>query len=396
MNLESPPPVSDAPAPALPRVLVVDDSRMVRASIIKHIRASYEFREEGDGESGWQTLLLDPAVQVVISDLSMPKLDGYGLLERIRASKIARIREIPVIMISGDEDDDARARAKALGATDFITKGIGTVELLTRLESSIKAAQLRRELDESRDAMQRQKPVDPRLGLVTREYLYSHGAQLLALARHQLGDVSVMVIDVDRFAELSARHGPQVAGLVVRKLSKILGARVRKEDNVAHFDAARFCIVSPSVNVDAYAAFALRLRAAIESIALGYRGEVIRISLTIGLANSRDDVVDTIDEMIALATERVVQAAFAGGNRVVDGGGEVQRSVADVAMSVDRALVLLQSRSLDLVRQHSAGLGQRLLPLLEFLENEYHLGIPLAAMEQQFGGADQKKRETTN
>jgi len=67
-------------------------------------------------------------------------------------------------MISGDEDDAARAKAKDLGATDFITKGIGTVELLTRLQGAIQAAQMRRELDESRQALADQKPVDPKYG----------------------------------------------------------------------------------------------------------------------------------------------------------------------------------------------------------------------------------------
>ena len=66
--------------PALPRVLIVDDSRIVRASIVKHIKGAYDFREESDGEMGWQTLLLDPSIQVVISDIGMPKLDGFGLL----------------------------------------------------------------------------------------------------------------------------------------------------------------------------------------------------------------------------------------------------------------------------------------------------------------------------
>ena len=115
-------------APALPRVLIIDDSRIVRASIIKHIKGTYDFREEPDGEAGWQTLLLDPSIQVVISDISMPKLDGFELLQRIRASKVSRVQEIPVIVISGDEEDAARIRAKELGATDFINKGIGNVE----------------------------------------------------------------------------------------------------------------------------------------------------------------------------------------------------------------------------------------------------------------------------
>ena len=67
-----------------PRVLIVDDSRIVRVTLIKHLKGAYEIREEGDGEAGWQALMVDPDIQVVLSDLTMPKLDGYGFLERIR------------------------------------------------------------------------------------------------------------------------------------------------------------------------------------------------------------------------------------------------------------------------------------------------------------------------
>lgn len=373
------------PATSLPRVLIVDDSRMVRASIIKHIRQSYEFREEGDGEAGWQTLLLDPSIRVVISDLSMPRLDGYGLLERIRSSKVSRVREIPVIMISGDEDDSARARAKNLGATDFVTKGTGTVELLTRLESSIKAAQMRRELEESREVMTRQKPVDPRLGVVSKEYLYSHGAQLLASARRQMGDVSAMVIDVDGYGDLVAKYGQQVGVLVMRKLAKVLAGRVRKEDNVAQVGDSRFCAVSLTPNVDTYAAFALRMRAAVEALALGYRGEIIRVSLSIGLANSRDDSAETIDALIALGADRASRATHAGGNRVVDGGGEVRSVPEALAMSIDRALVLLEGGNLETIRPHLSNIAARLLPLLELIDTEYRLGLPLADLGRVIG-----------
>ena len=51
--------MSEDPHQPLPKVLIVDDSRMVRASLIKLIRGRFEFREEGDGEAGWQALLVD-------------------------------------------------------------------------------------------------------------------------------------------------------------------------------------------------------------------------------------------------------------------------------------------------------------------------------------------------
>jgi CheY-like chemotaxis protein len=89
----------------LPRVLVVDDSRLVRASLVSSLQGHYEVREEGDGEAAWQTLVLDHSIQAVISDLQMPKLDGYQLLEKVRTSKLRRLQELPFILVSGEETE---------------------------------------------------------------------------------------------------------------------------------------------------------------------------------------------------------------------------------------------------------------------------------------------------
>ena len=61
---------------SLPRILIVDDSRIVRATIIKRICDRFDAREEVDGEAGWEALLIDPTLQLVITDHTMPRLDG--------------------------------------------------------------------------------------------------------------------------------------------------------------------------------------------------------------------------------------------------------------------------------------------------------------------------------
>lgn len=156
-------PTTDADG-RLPRILVVDDSRMVRASIVKHIRGRFEAREEPDGEAAWEALLVDPAIEIVLTDIGMPRLDGYGLLERLRASKLPRVRDLPVVIISGDEDESARERALALGANGFVTKGTGGVELLATLMSLLRLSKAQGELERSRAALERQSPIDPSRG----------------------------------------------------------------------------------------------------------------------------------------------------------------------------------------------------------------------------------------
>ena len=95
-----------------PRVLIVDDSKVIRASVAKVIRSSFDTCDAADGEAAWAAIERDPSIVVVISDLGMPKLDGFGLLQRIRSSASARIRDLPFLVISGNEDDATRHRAR--------------------------------------------------------------------------------------------------------------------------------------------------------------------------------------------------------------------------------------------------------------------------------------------
>jgi two-component system, cell cycle response regulator len=343
----------------LPRVLIVDDSRMVRASLIKQIRDKFDVREEGDGEAGWQALLLDPTIEVVISDIGMPRLDGFGLLERIRASRLSRVNALPVLIISGEDENDARMRAQQLGATDFITKGTPRVELVARLEALAKLAQTRRELEQSREQ----------------------------LVRRNRGDVSVMVIEVDHYDKLCATYGHSVGQLVHRKLSKLLSAKVRKEDTIAHLAEGQFAVISPTADLDACGAFALRLRRAIETIVMTYKEHRIRVSLTVGLASAHGDDRISLEQLLQTAAQRVAEGRAAGGNRVVSDSGEVTPDnvgrFSRLAVSVDHALTQIRNGSTDEARRRLRELTQTLLPLLELIESEYHVGLPLQELSER-------------
>lgn len=113
---------SEIDIPVRPRILIADDSRIVRLALIKRIDGMFDFREACNGEEAWEMLLADGHIRVLITDLTMPRLDGYGLLQRIRQSSITRLREMPVVVISGSDEQRERDRALAAGASDLITR----------------------------------------------------------------------------------------------------------------------------------------------------------------------------------------------------------------------------------------------------------------------------------
>ena len=361
--------MNDTAVSALPRVLIVDDSRMVRASIVKLIKGKFDVREEGDGEAGWQTLMLDPSVQVLISDLSMPKLDGYGLLQRVRASEIARIREMPVIMISGDEDESARNRAKEYGATDFITKGIGTSELLARLDAQVRMAETRSELE----AMSKQVMVNPESGLPTGEYLKQQGRQALALAQRHGSEISVIVVEIDRFDDLVVKLGRPVGDQLIQQFRLVLSKRVRLEDTVSQTGSAQFTVVCPGIGLVDARAFAKRLDQIIRNATISYRGERVEVGLKFGLANSRDDEWQTMTHLLQLAEGRAVQEEEGASAKPIEAEAVAEAPLP--VLGVEDALALLNAGDAEGVKPHLATIAAQIMPLLKLIDAELKLGM---------------------
>ena len=75
----------------LKKVLIVDASKVIRASLAKYQKGHFRVCEESNGESAWQTLVLDSSIVAVVAGHHIAKLDGPGLVERMRSNKLHRL-----------------------------------------------------------------------------------------------------------------------------------------------------------------------------------------------------------------------------------------------------------------------------------------------------------------
>jgi len=113
-------PATDAAAQDKPRILVIDDSRVIRRAISKILNAEFQITEAEDGEAGWNALLADPSIQVVISDVEMPRMNGFELTSRLRADK--ELSEVPVVLVTALETREDRERGIEAGANAYMIK----------------------------------------------------------------------------------------------------------------------------------------------------------------------------------------------------------------------------------------------------------------------------------
>lgn len=360
----------------LPRILVVDDSRMVRAALTKHLQSQYEVREESDGEAAWQTLVLDNSIKAVISDLQMPKLNGYQLLEKVRTSRLRRLQELPFILVSGEETEDDRLRARKLGVSDFLTKGAGSSEVLTRLNHLLALSDVRQTLDSERQRLVQ----DPVSGLYTTKYVELQAAQALSHAARHGGEVSTIVLGFDAFAALGQKLGDDVAQQVALRFARMLGSKMRQEDTLGHYGEGQYAIVSPGTSPALCASFAERVREAVEVARVTVQGHSLTLTVSIGVASVPADRVTSAGALLELAGVRMREAMQAGGNRIVAGGqGAALRPVLTLA----HALQLLAANRREAVLPYLGELGQQIAPLLKLMDQEFGLALPLAEIEHR-------------
>lgn len=356
----------------LPHLLIIDDSRQVRAALAKNVKPVYDIVEAVDGEEGWKLLLSDTRIKVVISDLSMPTLDGYELLQRIRGHDTARVRDVPVIMISGGEDEAARKRAADLGATDFIAKGIGSAELLARLEALTQLAQAKEELDASRVAVAEQATTDPLTQLFTMGFMVKQGSAMYSYARRHSLTLAVLRLGLDNFGAVRAKVGDTIADQIVVAVARLLDSRMRKEDCVARTGAAEFGIMSPATTGEAAARFAQRVAEEIRAAKITWQGQKIAISVSIGACDSVSETVESFADLLVIAQQRMQQAFAAGGDRVLfqPGSGSQQKvRTQREAPTIEEALAMLAAGRGEALVPHAGELARRLYPLVRFCDD---------------------------
>jgi two-component system chemotaxis sensor kinase CheA len=111
-----------AAAPAKrPTILVVDDSATTRALEANILRtAGYEVIVAVDGEAALRKLSEHPHVDLIVSDIDMPNLDGFGLTQGVRGND--RIATLPVILVTARGTDEDRARGLRVGANAYLVK----------------------------------------------------------------------------------------------------------------------------------------------------------------------------------------------------------------------------------------------------------------------------------
>ena len=117
-----------------PVVLVVEDDTAIRRGLVDALRfAGYEVLESDNGSEGLE-LAIESPVDLVLLDVMLPKLDGFGVLKELRRSQPT----LPVIMVTARGAEEDRVRGLTDGADDYVVKPFSAKELLARVDAVLR------------------------------------------------------------------------------------------------------------------------------------------------------------------------------------------------------------------------------------------------------------------
>jgi PAS domain S-box-containing protein len=140
-------PETAASRPDLPRVLLADDNADLREYARRLLSEHYEVHVAADGHAALEAAReLRP--ELIVSDVMMPRLDGFGLIREVRADP--QLHAIPIILLSARAGEESRIEGLDRGADDYLAKPFSARELLVRAGTLIRSAELRRRAEEAR------------------------------------------------------------------------------------------------------------------------------------------------------------------------------------------------------------------------------------------------------
>ncbi|NBB92621.1 MAG: diguanylate cyclase [Gammaproteobacteria bacterium] len=339
--------------PTRPRILFVDDSRLMRACAERILGEQFDLLLAESAEEAWELLQADPDIMALFSDLRMAGKSGFDLLEQVRCSEREELADLPVVLITGEEDSEQRRhRALALGATDFIAKPFQASELTARAMAYARTGRSSRRLR----LLESEHHIDPATGLGNRRYCEERLLQAMSFAHRHKQPLVLMHLRLEGFSALLEELGETHAERALARIGSTLGERVRREDTVFRTGDETFSFLLPAT--DPEGARSLQHRFLPDLDALGLCPDNRALPVNAGF------IIQTPPPPNGRGAEQIVDEGLSG--RVVP--IDMARRGRSGPPDVEQALRMLERGEFEQLRPFLPMLRDRLDPLMDLID----------------------------
>lgn len=296
-------------------ILIIDDSKVARQQVLGILKQTETFSgylEASDGLEGFKAMI-NQKVDVVLCDLEMPGIDGFKFLQMLKGRE--EFQSIPIIMLTGREDQEAKIKGLGLGASDYVTKPFDPGELIARVKVQLKIKTLQDKLIESNQMLKEMASTDPLTGLANRRVMMESLRREFGRCHRGGQPLSLIMVDADHFKRINDTYGHQQGDLVLIALANLLRKHLRPYDIAARFGGEEFAVILPETPVEEAVKVAERLRTGALAMLFGDVMKNVQISISLGVAASTCEGIKTEEDMIREADNALYKAKQTGRNR---------------------------------------------------------------------------------
>ncbi len=307
--------------------LVAEDNvvaRQIVADIL--IQEGLQVIEAKNGWEGYQLFSRhEDAIDVVITDLFMPEMNGDELSRKIRRE--LNRSDLPIICLTAMPDQSELLKVFKAGVSDYLVKPFAKEELLARITVHLERYRLSRQLKEkindlkiSNEKIKKLSITDPLTGCYNRNHLSRQLAKEVTRAKRYRTSISVILTDIDFFKKVNDTFGHSAGDRVLVEFVSLIHQIIRKDlDWVARYGGEEFVIVLPETAYDHAYHCTERLRKKISGTPVIHDGIPIAITASFGVTTLDPALIAddfSTDRLIDKADHFLYQAKENGRNRV--------------------------------------------------------------------------------
>ncbi len=287
-------------------ILIVDDTKANIQILMKFLNEKYDLIASRDGQTAIDIAIEDKP-DLILLDIMMPDMDGFETCKILKEN--SDTKNIPIIFITSKSDEDSIEHAFEIGGSDYITKPFKPRELLARINRELELVRLQDELKLSAST-------DPMTHLYNRRYLTKISTHILDLAKREKKELSLIMIDIDKFKNINDTYGHSIGDDVIIKFSDILQQNQRKSDIACRYGGEEFVLLLPETNIDGAKKVAEILRNKVEqNIITLESNESLKFTISLGLSNILTHKEINIETALNRADEALYEAKTNGRNR---------------------------------------------------------------------------------
>jgi len=290
-------------------ILIVDDEKMNLMVLDNLLRDKYDIFMAKNGQSAIEKVN-ECRPDLVLLDIIMPDMNGYEVLAQIRKLD-CRIKNVPVIFITGLNSEDNEEKGLDLGAADYITKPFNSAIVKLRVQNQLQIVNQMR-------IIERLSEIDPLTAIPNRRSLDNQMYMEWGRAVRNSIPLGFMMIDVDKFKVFNDTHGHQLGDLVLQTVAKVFGRVLKRSgDFAARYGGEEFSVLLPDTDMEGVVQIAEEIRKCIEETVISYGdGKSVNVTVSIGAHSQIPTQNESIAEFIAFADLALYAAKKEGRNRV--------------------------------------------------------------------------------